>query len=178
MCAGLVFVKGTFLIPFPPLFPLPFPQTIVKGTPFDTVSKDELAVENKAMAGKSVFERAMADFNGRYPAVAALGLGPSAKAERWNGRHAMFGWIALLATGYAQAHGLLPEGGMDAKEWGTVSFLCWGGGGGGGGGGGCVCVGFVVVVWWGEIYDKRAFPQTCHSLFGQGAHAQTHKMND
>eukprot|EP00624_Nannochloropsis_granulata_P002958 evm.model.NODE_25067_length_7224_cov_15.120847.3 len=71
------------------------------------------------MAGKSVFERAMADFNGRYPAVAALGLGPSAKAERWNGRHAMFGWIALLATGYAQAHGLLPEGGMDAKEWGT-----------------------------------------------------------
>lgn len=75
------------------------------------------------MAGKSVFERAMADFNGRYPAVAALGLGPSAKAERWNGRHAMFGWIALLATGYAQAHGLLPEGGMDAKEWGTVSFI-------------------------------------------------------
>jgi hypothetical protein len=35
----------------------------------------------------------------------------------------MFGWIALLATGYAQAHGLLPEGGMDAKEWGTVSFI-------------------------------------------------------
>jgi len=101
-------------------------QTVVRGTPFDTVSKDELAVENKAMAGKSVFERAMADFNGRYPAVAALGLGPSAKAERWNGRHAMFGWIVLLATGYAQAHGLLPEGGMDAKEWGTVSFIIGG----------------------------------------------------
>lgn len=113
---------------------------MVKGTPFDTVSKDELAVENKAMAGKSVFERAMADFNSRYPMVAAYGLGPSAKAERWNGRHAMFGWIALLATGYAQAHGLLPEGGMDAKEWGTVSFLL----------GGVEVIGFVVwlvVVW-------------------------------
>lgn len=118
------FLNSSSLSPLsPPNCPPPtYKQTIVKGTPFDTVSKDEIAVENKALAGKSVFERAMADFNTRYPAVGALGLGPSAKAERWNGRHAMFGWIALLATGYAQAHGLLPEGGMDAKEWGTVSF--------------------------------------------------------
>ncbi len=71
------------------------------------------------MEGLSVFERATMDFNARYPAVAARGLGPSTKAERWNGRHAMFGWVCLLATGYAQSHGLLPEGGMDAKEWGT-----------------------------------------------------------
>ncbi|TFJ84684.1 hypothetical protein NSK_004148 [Nannochloropsis salina CCMP1776] len=110
----LAVAANAFVLPTPKA-----PQTVVKGTPFDTVDKAEMAVENKALSGMSVFERAMADFNGRYPAVAALGLGPSVKAERWNGRHAMFGWIALLATGYAQAHGLLPEGGMDAKEWGT-----------------------------------------------------------
>lgn len=118
---SLLSVPTTNPIAHPRLhFSLYFTQTVVKGTPFDTVDKAEMAVENKALSGMSVFERAMADFNGRYPAVAALGLGPSVKAERWNGRHAMFGWIALLATGYAQAHGLLPEGGMDAKEWGTV----------------------------------------------------------
>lgn len=44
---------------------------------------------NQALAGLSVFERAVADFNSKYPAVAARGLGPSTKAERWNGRHAM-----------------------------------------------------------------------------------------
>ena len=38
------------------------------------------------------------------------GWGPTTKAERWNGRHAMFGWIALLATGYAKGHGLIPNG--------------------------------------------------------------------
>lgn len=54
-------------------------QTIVKGTPFNTVETSDVAVENKALAGMSVFERAMADFNSRYPAVAARGLGPSTK---------------------------------------------------------------------------------------------------
>lgn len=41
------------------------------------------------MAGLSIFERAMMDFNTKYPAPASRGLGPSTKAERWNGRHAM-----------------------------------------------------------------------------------------
>ncbi len=46
---------------------------------------------SKALAGLSVFERATTEFNAKYPAVAARGLGPSTKAERWNGRHAMVG---------------------------------------------------------------------------------------
>ena len=31
-----------------------------------------------------------------YPGFAAKGWGPSAKAERWNGRHAMFGWAFII----------------------------------------------------------------------------------
>jgi hypothetical protein len=37
------------------------------------------------------------------------GVGPTTKAERWNGRHAMFGWVALLATAYVKSHGLIPN---------------------------------------------------------------------
>lgn len=37
----------------------------------------------------------------------------------------MFGWIALLATGYAKGHGLIPNGEtlLDVKEWGTLAYL-------------------------------------------------------
>jgi hypothetical protein len=37
----------------------------------------------------------------------------------------MFGWIALLATGYAKGHGLIPNGDvpLDLKEWGTLAYL-------------------------------------------------------
>jgi hypothetical protein len=34
-----------------------------------------------------------------YPVAYNKGFGPTTKAERWNGRHAMAGWIVLLATG-------------------------------------------------------------------------------
>lgn len=47
------------------------------------------------------------------------------QAERWNGRHAMFGWVLIVATGYAKAHGLIPdpEVALNLKEWGTLSIL-------------------------------------------------------
>ena len=37
----------------------------------------------------------------------------------------MFGWIALLATGYAKGHGLIPNGDtlLDVKDWGTLAYL-------------------------------------------------------
>ena len=54
-----------------------------------TISQQTACPLHQALAGLSVFERAMADFNTKYPAPASRGLGPSTKAERWNGRHAM-----------------------------------------------------------------------------------------
>ncbi len=73
----------------------------------------------------SVFSSAMATFKEDYPNFAAKGWGPSAKAERWNGRHAMFGWFFIICTGYAQAHGLIPNPtqGVDFKTWGTLATI-------------------------------------------------------
>lgn len=41
------------------------------------------------------------------------------------GRHAMFGWIALLVTGYCKGHGLIPQANLalDVKEWGTLAYM-------------------------------------------------------
>lgn len=45
--------------------------------------------------------------------------------ERWNGRHAMFGWVVIVATAYAKGHGLIPnpEAALSIKEWGTLAIL-------------------------------------------------------
>lgn len=56
-----------------------------------------------------VFEAAQNEFADEFPEYSKYGWGPTAKAERWNGRHAMFGWAAIIATGYCQAHNLIPD---------------------------------------------------------------------
>lgn len=56
-----------------------------------------------------VFESAQTEFASEFPEYSKYGWGPTAKAERWNGRHAMFGWAAIIATGYCQAHNLIPN---------------------------------------------------------------------
>lgn len=73
----------------------------------------------------SVFDDATKAWAETYPAAYSVGWGPTTKAERWNGRHAMFGWIALLATGYAKSHGLIPDADvlLSTKEWGTLAYL-------------------------------------------------------
>ncbi|CAM9352346.1 unnamed protein product [Discosporangium mesarthrocarpum] len=79
----------------------------------------------KAAAPKmSVFEAAQAGFKEDFPEFAKFGWGPSTKAERWNGRHAMFGWVAIILTGYAQAHNLIPNPDqmLDLKVWGTLAY--------------------------------------------------------
>ena len=48
------------------------------------------AVQSSA-ARMSVFENGMETFKSDFPWLAKYGFGPSVKAERWNGRHAMFG---------------------------------------------------------------------------------------
>merc|ERR1719235_1396153 len=76
----------------------------------------------------SVFEDGMTQFKADYPWLAKYGFGPSVKAERWNGRHAMFGWAFILATGFAKAHGLFPDAGVALKynDWGALTQLGFG----------------------------------------------------
>jgi hypothetical protein len=73
----------------------------------------------------SVFDEATKDWARTYPDAYQYGFGPTTKAERWNGRHAMFGWIALIATGYAKSHGLIPNADsfLDLKEWGSLALV-------------------------------------------------------
>lgn len=71
-----------------------------------------------------VFANAQAEFAKEFPEYSKYGWGPTAKAERWNGRHAMFGWAAIILTGYAQAHNLIPNADqmLDTKVWGTLAY--------------------------------------------------------
>jgi len=73
----------------------------------------------------SVFTDATEEFSDNYPMFAKYGWGPTTKAERWNGRHAMFGWFMIICTGYAQAHNLIPEPEkiLNLKEWGTLATI-------------------------------------------------------
>lgn len=83
------------------------------------------ALRTRSAVSMSVFDKAVKDWAAEYPAIYNVGWGPTTKAERWNGRHAMFGWVALLVTGYCKGHGLIPnpETALDLKEWGTLAYL-------------------------------------------------------
>lgn len=67
----------------------------------------------------------MIQWEEEYPDFAKWGWGPSVQAEKWNGRHAMFGWVFICATAYAKGHGLIPnpEMTLDLKEWGTLATI-------------------------------------------------------
>jgi len=67
----------------------------------------------------------MGEWNAEYPKFAKFGWGPSTKAERWNGRHAMFGWVVICASAYAHGHNLIPDANLplDLKEWGTLATI-------------------------------------------------------
>jgi len=73
----------------------------------------------------SVFTDAQEKFAEDYPQISKYGWGPSTKAERWNGRHAMFGWVVIIATLYAQTHNLIPDPTktLDLKQWGTLATI-------------------------------------------------------
>jgi len=76
-------------------------------------------------APMSVMEKGMKEWEAEYPLFAKYGWGPTAKAERWNGRHAMFGWMMIILTGYAQNNHLIPnpQGLLEWKEWGSLAYL-------------------------------------------------------
>lgn len=71
------------------------------------------------------FVKAMDEYKAEFPFFAERGWGASVKAERWNGRHAMFGFLTLAITGYCKGHGLLPEASeiLDISQWGNLASL-------------------------------------------------------
>lgn len=71
------------------------------------------------------FTKAMDDFKSEFPLFAERGWGATVKAERWNGRHAMFGFLALVLTAYCKGHGLLPDPSqtIDISQWGQLAAL-------------------------------------------------------
>ena len=69
------------------------------------------------------FDKGMANFAAEFPWLAKYGFGPTVKAERWNGRHAMFGWFMILGTAVMQKYGLFPNPDVPLKysEWGALT---------------------------------------------------------
>ena len=67
----------------------------------------------------------MTEWEEEYPDFAKWGWGPSVHAEKWNGRHAMFGWVVICATAYAKGHGLIPnpDQTLDFAQWGTLATI-------------------------------------------------------
>eukprot|EP00518_Triparma_eleuthera_P005234 CAMPEP_0182452818 /NCGR_PEP_ID=MMETSP1319-20130603/149_1 /TAXON_ID=172717 /ORGANISM="Bolidomonas pacifica, Strain RCC208" /LENGTH=203 /DNA_ID=CAMNT_0024650691 /DNA_START=70 /DNA_END=681 /DNA_ORIENTATION=- len=78
-----------------------------------------------AIESPTVFDKGMSEWKEEYPQFAKFGWGPSTKAERWNGRHAMFGWVVICATAYAKGHNLIPDADLplDLKSWGTLATI-------------------------------------------------------
>lgn len=71
-----------------------------------------------------MFTEAMEDYAKNYPEFAKKGWGCTVKAERWNGRHAQLGMLAILITGYCKGHGLLPPAeALDLSVWGPLASL-------------------------------------------------------
>jgi len=65
------------------------------------------------------------DFTELFPQFAKWGWGPTVHSEKWNGRHAMFGWLFICATAYAKGHGLIPNptDTLNLKQWGTLATI-------------------------------------------------------
>merc|ERR1719331_606612 len=86
------------------------------------------AVARSSAVTATVFDDGMATFKADYPWLAKYGFGPTVKAERWNGRHAMFGWLAIIATGYAKGHGWFPDPSvaLTYEKWGALTQMGFG----------------------------------------------------
>merc|ERR1712216_895584 len=67
---------------------------------------------------------AVAEFAEKAPELASRGLGVTINAERWNGRHAMFGMFLMTFTAYLKGHGLIPDADkvLDVNQWGPLAY--------------------------------------------------------
>jgi len=83
------------------------------------------STDPKQYAPPQVYDDAVADWTKQFPQFAEWGWGPSVQAEKWNGRHAMFGWFFICATAYCKGHGLIPdpETLLSVKDWGTLAII-------------------------------------------------------
>jgi hypothetical protein len=78
-----------------------------------------------SFAPSEIYEDAQKDWESQFAPLAKYGWGPSVQAEKWNGRHAMFGWFFICATAYCKGHGLIPDADtlLDFSEWGTLATI-------------------------------------------------------
>jgi len=86
---------------------------------------NSLASDAKQFTPPVIYDDAVADWEKQFPQFAKYGWGPSLQAEKWNGRHAMFGWFFICATAYCKGHGLIPDPDtlLDFKEWGGLAVI-------------------------------------------------------
>ena len=71
------------------------------------------------------YENAQKSWEEEFGPLAKYGWGPSGLAEKWNGRHAMFGWVMIVGAAYAKGHGLIPNAdvALDMKQWGSLAGI-------------------------------------------------------
>jgi len=137
---ALVLGAGT-VVSFTPTTQLPLRQPITRPTTSSvlssTVESDsgETKPESKSIYddwvtaaipdNAEVFKEGMAKFREEYPGFSRWGWGPTVHAEKWNGRHAMFGWFFICCTAYFKGHGLVPDAAMmlKFKDWGSLAVI-------------------------------------------------------
>eukprot|EP00293_Proteomonas_sulcata_P017284 CAMPEP_0184311480 /NCGR_PEP_ID=MMETSP1049-20130417/41940_1 /TAXON_ID=77928 /ORGANISM="Proteomonas sulcata, Strain CCMP704" /LENGTH=225 /DNA_ID=CAMNT_0026626893 /DNA_START=6 /DNA_END=683 /DNA_ORIENTATION=+ len=68
--------------------------------------------------------KAIVEFADENPQLAGRGLGVTTNAERWNGRHAMFGLFFITMTAFFKGHGLIPDADkvLDVAQWGPLVY--------------------------------------------------------
>jgi hypothetical protein len=82
-------------------------------------------IYSRSQTSLNVYNEAMQKWAAENPDFAKFGWGPSVNAEKWNGRHAMFGWVVICASAYAHGHNIIPNADMhlDVKEWGSLARI-------------------------------------------------------
>merc|ERR1712078_377905 len=80
------------------------------------------------MGAANGFDKYMNGFKKTFPLLAKFGFGPTTKSERWNGRHAMFGWAAIMATYVGKKYGVFPDPAVALayKDWGALTQMGFG----------------------------------------------------
>jgi len=98
---------------------------LLRATRFLSLLSCRASTTEVNIVDRSVWDDATAQWNDEHKELAKWGWGPSVQAEKWNGRHAMFGWFFICATAYAKGHGMIPnpEMALDLKEWGTLATI-------------------------------------------------------
>ena len=80
------------------------------------------------MQASNPMTNAVAEFADNNPELASRGIGVTTNAERWNGRHAMFGMFLMTFTAYLKGHGLIPDADkvLDVNQWGPLAYAGFG----------------------------------------------------